>query len=109
MADRNFLGEFEQMVLLAVVRRGSHAFGLDVRRELESQADRHVSRGGFYTTLDRLEKKGYLSWEEAVPPDYGRKEPQRRFSVTPDGMLALRRSREALMNLWSGFEGHLEG
>ncbi len=109
MADRNFLGEFEQMVLLAVVRSGSHAFGLDVRRELERRADRHVSRGGFYTTLDRLEKKGYLRWEAEVPPDYGRKEPQRRFSVTPEGMLALRRSREALMNLWNGFEGHLEG
>ncbi len=109
MADRDFLGEFEQMVLLGIVRSGSHAFGLNVRRELERQADRHVSRGGFYTTLDRLEKKGYLTWEAAIPPDPGRKEPQRRFSVTPAGMLALRRSREALMNLWNGFEGHLEG
>ncbi len=107
--SQDFLGEFEQMVLLGVVRCGSHAFGLDVRRELESQADRHVSRGGFYTTLDRLEKKGYLCWEEAVPSDYGRKEPQRKFSVTPEGMLALRRSREALMNLWNGFESHLGG
>lgn len=109
MADRGFLGEFEQMVLLAVVRSGRDAFGLDVRRELERRTGREVSRGGFYTTLDRLEKKGYLTWEESVPPDPGRKARQRRFSVTPAGIDELRRSRNALMNLWDGLEARLGG
>lgn len=109
MTDRTFLGEFEQMVLLAVLQRDDQAFGLEVRRELERRADRSVSRGAFYTTLDRLEKKGYLTWEEATPPNTRRNAPQRRFSVTPEGMAALRQCREALMNLWSGIEARLDG
>ena len=65
------LGEFEQVVLLAILRQGRTAFGLEVREEIERCADRTVSRGAFYTTLDRLEKKDiaphqYLSISSTV-------------------------------------------
>lgn len=105
---RAFLGEFEQMVLLSILRMGSEAYGLEVRRELERSTGRSVSRGGFYTTLDRLERKGYLSWVSEVPDNARRSTRQRRFSLTPDGIDAVKVSRRALINLWSGLEPLLE-
>ena len=102
------LGEFEQLVLLAILQRGDTAFGLEVRAEIEESAGRPVSRGAFYTTLDRLEKKGYLEWGEATPLDRERTAPLRRFSVTPVGLAALRASRRALKALWRGLDELLE-
>lgn len=102
------LGEFEQLVLLAILQQGDTAFGLEIRAEIEESARRKVSRGAFYTTLDRLEKKGYLTWEEAVPSDPDRTAPLRRFSVTPVGLSALRASRRALQTLWRGLDEILE-
>jgi PadR family transcriptional regulator PadR len=102
------LGEFEQLVLLAILQEGETAFGLEVRREIERSARRKVSRGAFYTTLDRLEKKGFLGWEEAAPTDPSRTAPLRRFRVTPAGLAALRASRRALQALWRGLDDILE-
>jgi len=102
------LGEFEQVVLLAILRQGKTAFGLEVRAEIEKCADRTVSRGAFYTTLDRLEKKGYLAWEPATSADPARTAPLRRFEVTPAGMDALRASRRVLQALWRGLDAILE-
>jgi len=99
MTKRSFLGEFEQMVMLAILQQGDAAFGLEVRRELEESTGKEVSRGAFYTTVDRLERKGYLSWE-AMPPG-GRRggAPQRLFEVTEAGIDALRSSRRAFETL----------
>src|SRR5205814_236002 len=58
-----YLGEFEQLLLLAVVRLGPEAYGLDIARELEARAGRTVSRGALYTSLDRLEDKGLVRWK----------------------------------------------
>ena len=104
---RLFLGEFEQMVLLSILRV-EQPYGLQVRRELESAAGRSVSRGGFYTTLDRLEKKGYLNWVAEVPEHTTREATQRRFSVSPEGIAALRTSKRALTKLWNGLDPVLE-
>ena len=100
--SRAFLGEFEQMVLLSILRMGEQAYGLEVRRELEKATDRRVSRGGFYTTLDRLERKNYLSWTTRIAGEGRGGMPQRHFTVSPAGIRELRRSREALLNLWRG-------
>ncbi|MCJ7627224.1 MAG: PadR family transcriptional regulator [Longimicrobiales bacterium] len=102
------LGEFEQLVLLAILQRGDMAFGLEVRAEIEECTGRQVSRGAFYTTLDRLEKKGYLEWEEATPLDRDRTAPLRCFKVTLVGLAALRASRRALQALWRGLDEILE-
>ncbi len=59
---RGYLGEFEQMLLLAILRTGDDAYALEIRRELQERAGRRVSRGAFYTTLDRMQAKGYLRW-----------------------------------------------
>ena len=104
MSPNSFLGEFEQMVLLAVLQQGEQAFALEVRHEIERSADRSVSRGAFYTTLDRLERKGYVDWTEAVSDDPRRSGPLRLFSVTPDGVDALRTSRRAFDTLSRGLD-----
>ncbi len=108
MSPNSYLGEFEQMVLLAILQQGERAFALEVRREIERSADRTVSRGAFYTTLERMEKKGLVAWSEEVTPDPRRSAPLRRFSVTPAGIEALRSSRRALRALSRGLDGLLE-
>ena len=108
MAPKPFLGEFEQMVLLAILQKRGDAFGLVVRRELEASAGRQVSRGAFYTTLDRMEAKGYVRWKTAHPHADGGGMPQRLFRVTPAGIRALRASRKALVALWRGLDDILE-
>lgn len=104
MPRNAFPGEFEQMVLLAILRMGDRAFALEVRRTLEERAGRSVSRGAFYTTLDRLESKGMVVWEEARPDDSRRTQPLRRFSVTEKGAEAVRQARRAMDSLWQGLD-----
>jgi len=104
---KGYLGEFEQMVLLAVLQLDGDGYALPIRRELYERADRSVSRGALYRTLDRLESKGFLEWSlEEDAPDRGG-HPRRCFHVTPEGINALRTSRSTLMNLWDGLDGVL--
>lgn len=97
-------GEFEQMVLLSILQLEGHAYALSVLRQLDKSAGRRVSRGALYKTLERLEDKGFVAWEveEATPGRGGH--PRRRFNVTPEGVSALRASRDALYRLWHGLE-----
>ena len=99
MGKRTFLGEFEQMVLLAILQQRQRAFGLEVRREIEQSTGKEVSRGAFYTTVDRLERKGFVDWEEAPPGGPRGGAPQRRFRVTEAGVEALRTARQAVETL----------
>ncbi|MBT8488461.1 MAG: PadR family transcriptional regulator [Gemmatimonadetes bacterium] len=108
MASNGYLGEFEQMVLLAIMQGGEDANALHVRRELEENANRSVTKGAFYTTLDRLEKKKYVTWKARVPESGRRGLAQRHFRVTPQGVDELRKSRQALLKLWRGLEGLLD-
>ena len=82
-----YLGEFEQLLLLAVLRLDASAFGVDIARELETRAGRTVSRGALYTSLDRLEDKGLLRWkaEAGTPARNGL--PRRLYTVTPAGIV----------------------
>ncbi len=107
MTRKSFLGEFEQMVLLAVVAGDNDSSSLDISQELERSADRKASKGALYTTLDRLKKKGLLEWR-IEPGDMARSGlPRRHFTVTESGLAALRESRGALLNLWKSAEGVL--
>jgi len=108
MGSKGFLGEFEQMVLLAIIQQSDQAFALEVRREIQESAGRSVSRGAFYTTLDRLERKGLVSWTEETPEDVRRNAPLRLYRVTPSGLEALRGSRRALDSLSRGLDALLE-
>lgn len=97
-----YLGEFEQMVLLSVLRLGEGAYGLSIGDELDAVTGREVSSGALYTTLDRLEDKGLLSSRTADPSESRRGRPRRYFAVTEQGVTALRQSRRALHELWDG-------
>lgn len=108
MGEREFLGEFEQMLLLAMIRLGDDAYGVSLMEELESTVGRSVSRGSVYVTLDRMEEKGWI--ESAVGgshPERGGR-PRRVVSVTAEGLDELRKSREALLTLWQGLEEVLD-
>jgi DNA-binding PadR family transcriptional regulator len=102
-----YLGEFEQLLLLAILRLGSEAFAPDIARELEARADRSVSRGHLYTSLDRLEDKGLLRWKVASGTAVRDGLPRRAYTVTPAGIAALRASRDVLQRMWRGLEGVL--
>jgi PadR family transcriptional regulator PadR len=104
MPSREHLGEFEQIVLLAILRLGKGAYGVPVRQEIEKRTGRALTVGALYRTLDRLEGKGYVaSWfSDPVPERGGRS--KRYFRVEPLGTRALRQSREALAAMWEGVE-----
>jgi PadR family transcriptional regulator PadR len=101
------LGEFEQLVLLAILQLEDEGFALSILRELDRRAGRRVSRGALYKTLERLEEKKYVDWrvETATPGRGGH--PRRRFTVTREGVTALQRARDALFRFWRGLEGVL--
>ena len=90
---RRKLGDLEAAVLIAVVKESESAFALEIRRAIESATGRAVSRGAFYTTLERLGRKGLVSWENQVPPNARRELAQRRYAITPAGMRASKRRR----------------
>jgi DNA-binding PadR family transcriptional regulator len=103
-----FLGEFEQAILLAVLRLGDAAYGRAIRQELEARTGRRVAHGPAYITLDRMQSKGLLeSWLADVSEARGGRR-KRYFKVTAAGIKALRESRGALMRLWDGVEDVLE-
>lgn len=103
-----YLGEFEQIVLLAILRLGDDAYAIPVREEIEQRTGRSVARGALYTALERLEAKGCLAsrMSEPLPERGGRS--RRYYTVTAAGLAGLRASRAALLALWSGVEARIE-
>lgn len=108
MGRKGFIGEFEQVVLLAALQLKDEAHAPEISRKLEEDAGRPVSRGALYSTLDRLERKGLLVWRIEASSTDGEGPPIRRFSVTEKGILALRASRKMLLALWEGLDEVLE-
>jgi PadR family transcriptional regulator, regulatory protein PadR len=107
MSDRDFLGELEQMVLLAVLRLQGKGYAVSIRQEIETRTGRDVSRGSIYITLDRLESKGYLrSWLADPTPMRGGKA-KRYYEVEQPAVPVLKESRRALLQLWRGLESVL--
>lgn len=101
------LGEFEQLVLLAILQLDDDAFAATIRSRIETAADRRVTRGALYATLERLTGKGYIDWEIEEPTPARGGIPRRRFSVTEPGLAALRRSYGAVRTLARGLESML--
>ena len=107
MAATRPLGEFEQLVLLAILRLQADAHGVGIGRALEADAARSVSRGALYTTLDRLESKGHVRWKLAPGGDERARLPRRAYLVTARGLAALRAAHQARMRMTRGLEGLL--
>ena len=106
--SQEYLGEFEQMVLLSIMRLGDGAYGLAVSDELQSVAGRTPSSGALYTTLDRLEKKGLVTSTAGETTRERGGRPRRYVRVTPEGRALLAHARSTLMALWDGLETALD-
>jgi PadR family transcriptional regulator, regulatory protein PadR len=94
------LGTFEEQVMLAVLRTGDEAYGMNVRRELERVTGRGVAIGAVYATLDRLEAKGLVSSSRSGTGAASR----RLFAVTALGARGLAESRTMRERLWDGVD-----
>ena len=106
--SQDYLGEFEQMVLLSIMRLGRRAYGLAIRDELETVAERTPSSGSLYTTLDRMEKKGLVESFAGESSQERGGRPRRYVRVTASGKALLARSRSTLLALWEGLEAGLD-
>ena len=96
------LGEFEHVVLLAILRLGENAYAIPIREEIEERTGRSVARGALYTALERLESKRCLRSRMSDPlPERGGRS-RRYFTVTPTGIAAIRASRamSSQQNSW---------
>jgi DNA-binding PadR family transcriptional regulator len=102
VAKGEFLGEFEQLVLLALIRLEDEAYGMAVRREIEERADRNVSIGAVYATLDRLEEKGLVKSRMGEPTDARGGRAKKCFTITAAGARALERSQQAVRQMLVG-------
>jgi|ERR1700730_12924337 PadR family transcriptional regulator PadR len=104
MTGRDYLGEFEHVVVLALLRLNDRAYGVTVRQEIEFRTKREVSIGAVYATLDRLERKGYVRSHHGGPtPERGGRS-KRFFHVTAKGMAAVNRSQRALQRMSEGLD-----
>lgn len=103
-----FLGEFEQLVLIAILRLKSDSGVLALKAGLDEIARRPVSRGALYRTLDRLADKGWIDWsvDHEMRPERGG-HPKRQLRVTRQGLAVLKASRRTLLELWRDVEKEL--
>jgi DNA-binding PadR family transcriptional regulator len=100
MAGRGYLGSFELMVLLAVIRLGETAYGVTISRALEESTRREVALRSVYAALDRLENKGYVRSTLGDPtPERGGRA-KRYFHATARGVREARSTQQALSTLW---------
>jgi DNA-binding PadR family transcriptional regulator len=108
MPKAHYLGEFELLVMLAVILLGEGAYGVPISREIERHTGRDVAYGTVYATLERLQEKGLVSSSlgEATPQRGGRA--KRYFRVTTRGLRTVRETKESLTGFWKDLPA-LEG
>jgi DNA-binding PadR family transcriptional regulator len=103
------VGEFELLVLMSILRQEDAPYANRVRDDLEENAERRVTRGALYRTIDRLAEKGFLRWEmepSEVPERGGH--PMRRLLVTERGREAVRQARDVLLDYFRGLGPRLD-
>lgn len=108
MPKSGLMGELEQLIMVAILRLDGQTYAVPILEEIQSKTGFKLSRGSVYVTLDRLERKGYLSsWFADPLPERGGKA-KRFFRLTATGAEVLRQSRQALSKMWEGHEPALE-
>ncbi len=98
------LGEFEQLIVLAILRLGENAYAVTITREIEERTGRAVSSGAVYTTLNRLEEKGYLHSRRGDSRAMRGGRPRRFYRVEPEGLEAVQTALGAVRRLSAGLE-----
>ena len=102
------LGDFEQLILLGVLRLEDDAYGAAIRQEIHARSGRDVSINAVYTTLDRLENKGFLkSWAGDPTPQRGGRR-RKFYALRPSGIAALRQAYHAFTAMADGLQSRLE-
>jgi PadR family transcriptional regulator PadR len=104
MRRRQHLGEFEELVLLAVARLAGDGYGVTVKREIEARTGRSPALGAVYATLARLEEKGCVRSREGEKTPVRGGRARRHFALTAEGASTLRAARDAQERLWEGLE-----
>jgi len=100
--SRETLGNFELMVLLALIRLGDDAYGVPISQAIEESTGREVLIGSVYAALERLEEKGFVTSEMGEPtPERGGRA-KRYFHITAKGLRQVRETKQALVSLWKG-------
>ena len=107
MSRDDYLGEFEHLVLLALVRLGDGTYGVPIREEIVERAGRDVSFGAVYSTLRRLESKGWIeTWMSDPTPVQGGRS-RKRVRLTPVGLDMVQRAQQRLSRMAEGLGGVL--
>jgi PadR family transcriptional regulator PadR len=102
MRRRDYLGHFELMVLLAVIRVGEDAYGVPISHEIEARTGKEVALGSVYAALERMEEKGLISSTLGDPtPERGGRA-KKYFRVTATGLREAREAQRSLVKLWQG-------
>ena len=101
------IGEFEQCLLIAIIHLDREAYGVTIRHEIERRIGRDVAIGALYTSLDRLEKKGYVRSAMSEPTAQRGGRSRRYFTLTSAGAEALRQARARLERMWKGLTPQL--
>ena len=96
------LGEFEHAVLVAIVHLDDKAYGVMIRREIETRTRHSVAIGALYTALERLERKGYVASTMSAPTAERGGRSKRHFTPTKAGREAIRASKDFLTRMWAG-------
>jgi PadR family transcriptional regulator len=102
---RHSLGEFEHLVMVAVLRLGTDAYGVSIIEEIEARTARDVSQAAAYLTLKRLEQKGWLEGRQEEGDEARGHRERRCFELTVEGRARLDRSRSEIANMWEGLAG----
>jgi PadR family transcriptional regulator PadR len=104
MAQSYTLGEFEQIVLLAILRLKDQAYGVTIRHEIQAHTERNATPGALYTTLDRLEQKGLVASRLGEPtPERGGRA-KRFYVVSRAGREAIERAQRSYRSLMEGLQ-----
>jgi PadR family transcriptional regulator PadR len=102
MATREFLGGFELLVLLALIRLNDDAYGVPISEAIEQSSGREVAIGSVYITLERLEQKGFVSSRLGEPTAERGGRAKTYFQITAKGLREVRQARRTLTRLWHG-------
>ena len=105
---RDKLRDFEQQVLLAILRLGGEAYSVPIVFELEERTGREIAQAAVFIALRRLEEKGLLTsrFDDHAVPTTGRV--RRYFELKPLGLKRLKESRRTLIRLWEGLDSVLD-
>ena len=106
---RQTLGEFEHLLLVAVLRLGDGAYGVSMKAEIEERAGRPVTLGAIYPTMDRLEARGLVTSSMSKPTGGRGGRSRRVFDITPAGVEAAQKAYAVFQSMWDGVQAKPSG